>query len=80
MVQPTCTMALGYRKHGVVQPTCTMALGYRKHGVVQPTCTMALGYRKDTNTNFRLDGLLIQLLGGGYEIYSLQIEQSDWTV
>ena len=30
---------------------------------------------------FLLDSsLLIHLLGGGYEIYSLRNEQSDWTV
>ena len=27
-----------------------------------------------------MDSLLIDLLGGGYEIYSPWIEQSDWTV
>ncbi len=48
---------------------------YLPYEVVQPTCTVALGYTKRTNTN--LDGML---LGGGYEIYSPRIEQSDWTV
>ena len=44
---------------------------------MQPTCTMALGYKKlifDWTVH-----LSIHLLGGGYEIYSPQIEQSDWT-
>ncbi len=48
-----------------------------ERGVVQPTCTVPLGYRNCRKTNF---DWTVYLLGGGYEIYLLQIEQSDWTV
>ncbi len=47
---------------------------------VQPTRAMALGCGKHITTNIWLDGLLIHLLGGGYEIYSLRIEQYNLTV
>ncbi len=50
-----------------------------EHMGIQPTCTMAIGYRKCTITNFDWT-VYLHLLGGGYEIYSPQIEQFDWTV